>query len=100
MQATGSDVCVECFQRDENFIESAFEQDLMIMHVKTRETVILNATAMAVWESLKWPQTIDSLSSILQEAFPDQSRVTLSHQVAEVVNRLRSRGLVVRLGDS
>ena len=100
MQANGSDLREERFQRIENFIESAFEQDFMIMHVETRDSVILNATAMALWEALKWPHTIDSLSSIVLEAFPDQPRETLSHQVTEVVNRLRSRGLVVRLGDS
>jgi len=67
----------------------------MVVHVETRETVILNSTATAIWEALKWPQTIDDLLDLLLEAFPEQPREALARQVKEVLKTLRSRGLVV-----
>lgn len=84
------------FQRIENFLQSPFEQDLMVMHVETRETIVLNFTANAVWEALEWPQTIGDLSNLLLEAFPEQSRETLERQVEGVLKTLQSRGLIVR----
>ena len=100
MPTTGSEDFEERFQRIEDFILSSFEEDLMVMHVETRDTVVLNATGMAIWEALKWPQSINTLTEILMEAFPKQQQDALGSQVAEVLRTLRSRGLVACLKDS
>lgn len=80
-----------------NFTEGAFEQDLLIMHRESQDTLMLNSTATAIWEALKWPQSVDSLVDLLLEAFPEQPREKLALQVGEVLKTLRSRGFLAHL---
>ena len=83
------------YQRIEDFTEGDFEQDLVIMHRQTQDTLMLNSTAAAIWEALQWPQSADDLADLLSEAFPDQPREHLASQVEQALNTLRSRGFIV-----
>ena len=82
------------FQRIVNFVEGRFEDDLLVLHEASQDTVILNPTAAALWQALRWPQTLSDLVDLLVEAFPDQPRETLASQVEEALRVLRSRGLI------
>ena len=90
-----SDARQERFQRIEEFTEGAFEQDLMIMHQQTQDTLMLNPTAAAIWQALQWPQSAAELTDLLLEAFPAQPRAELAAQVHEALRTLRSRGFIV-----
>ncbi len=85
----------ELYQRIDNFTEGTFEQDLLIMHRETEDTLILNSTAAAIWAALQWPQSVNDLVGLLREAFPDQPREQLAAQVGEALKALRTRGFIV-----
>jgi hypothetical protein len=92
--AGGAGVDKGRFQRIVNFVEGCFEDDLLVLHEASQDTVILNPTAAALWQALKWPQTLNDLVDLLVEAFPDEPRETLTDRVEEALRVLRSRGLI------
>ncbi|MCB2228009.1 MAG: HPr-rel-A system PqqD family peptide chaperone [Desulfarculaceae bacterium] len=82
------------YQRIEEFTEGTFEQDLLVMHRDSEDTLMLNPTAAAIWEALQWPQSVDDLVGLLLEAFPRQPREELAAQVEQSLQTLLARGFI------
>jgi len=84
------------FRRIESFDSETFEDDLLVMHNDTRDTMVLNPAAAALWEALKWPQSMEDLVGLLGEAFPSENTDALRAQVEKVVGALIEKKLVVK----
>ena len=84
------------YRRIESFDSETFEDDLLVMHTDTRDTMVLNPTAAVLWEALKWPQSIEDLAGLLAEAFPSEDVSSLRTHVERVMGGLLCRNLVTR----
>lgn len=85
------------FRRIDAYESGTFEEDLLVMHAETLDIIGLNPTAAALWEALKWPQSVESLTNLLTEAFPSEKEDVLKAHVREVMQTLLSRKLLVEI---
>ena len=84
------------FRRSTEIDEETFEEDLLLLHQRLRSVVVLNPTAAAVWEALKWPQSCSDLAELFVEACAGMDRDVAATQVAETVRQLVDLGFVLR----
>jgi len=85
------------YRRKDPHESGTFEEDLLVMHTETLDTMVLNPTAAALWEALKWPQSVNDLTDLLIEAFPEKNEESLRAHVREVVETLLSRKLLIKV---
>ncbi|MFC1574468.1 PqqD family protein [Gemmatimonadota bacterium] len=85
------------FKRVSSFESSSFEDDLVVMHTGTRQTVLLNPVAAVLWESLQWPHSRSELVRLLGEAFPDEDEEDLMGHVNAFLQTLASCELVEKV---
>ncbi len=87
----------ETFRQADSCETGAFEEDLLVMNTETLDTIVLNPTATALWEALKWPQSLEDLTDLLAEAYPREKKETLKTRAEEVLEALLSRKLLIKI---
>lgn len=73
---------------------TAFENDLLVMNIETRQVVLLNEVAAGIWEALGSRQTFEELHSILTEAFPSAVPAELGSHLTSVLQTLEAAELI------
>jgi hypothetical protein len=73
-----------------------FENDLLVMNTETLDTIVLNPTAAVLWEALNWPQSLEDLAGLLSEVFTEEEKENLKTRVAEVLQALIIRKLLIK----
>ena len=84
----------DVYQRVEGFEQEDFAGELLVVQPHTQCSLMLNAAAAALWEALRWPQTVGELVDLLLEARPQDSPEAAARQVEEALTHLRDAGLV------
>ena len=74
---------------------TSVEDDLFLVDPRTDGIFHLNAVGAGIWNLLAAPQSIDAVAAVVSDAFPDQPREDVAHQVRELMGDLEKRGLVV-----
>ena len=85
------------YRRSGRYESGVFEEDLLVMHKETMDTMVLNPPAAAIWEALKWPQSVSDLTELLSEAFPEENEEALRSHVKEVLEALLSQEFLLKV---
>ena len=85
------------FRRIDSCEIGAFEDDLLVMNTQTLDTIVLNPTAAAIWEALKWPQSLEDITDLLAEVFADEKKEDLKAGVEKVLVALLSRKFLIKV---
>ena len=88
-------VSEELFQRVGDLETERFEDELLLMHNETRQTITLNPPAAALWEALRWPLSREEVASLLLEARPDEDEGNVRFHVDQLLDTLKSAGFIV-----
>lgn len=72
--------------------------ELMLYDPDADKVHVLNETGAIVWELLDGKNSIGYIEKILREKFNDTPKETISRDLAEIIERLKSEGLLFVTG--
>lgn len=78
----------QIWQRDENWVGSLIEDNLVMVNIDTGKYVTLNSSANAVWQALEQPRTEGDIVNELIDTF-DVDMATCSRSVTGVLHQMR-----------
>ena len=70
----------------------------MLYDSNTDKVHILNETGIIIWELLDGKNTIPWIENELVEKFTDIPKETISKDLAEIIEKLKSEGLIIKEG--
>jgi hypothetical protein len=82
------------YMRCKSVDEQPFDEDLLLMNQLTRKVVVLNAASTVLWRLLEAPTSSEDLTSILNEALPNEWIDNKKASVNKLLVELFNAGLI------
>ena len=82
------------YQQNPMVAETAVDDDLFLVEPMSEEIYYLDTVARGLWRLLTEPSTLDELTAVFREAFPDSDPKQIEQDVAQALDTLLDRGLV------
>jgi len=79
-------------QKADYYLES-FDDELLLFHPSDKKIYQLNATAALVWQLCNGKHTVDEITMLLLDAYPNAGEV-LVHEADMTIQQLLSQGVI------
>ena len=70
------------------------DEDVFLSDPDTGTVHHIDAIAMAIWRLLAEPQSVPEIATLLQEAFPETNRTTISRDLDDLIHDLLKNELI------
>lgn len=76
------------------FVETAIDDEIVVMHLDSGDFFSLTGTARAIWTAIDGQRDEAAICAALAEVYPDAPEDELAADVAGFVERLRAAGFL------
>jgi hypothetical protein len=84
----------EIITKAQNIDVDEFDDDLILMHLDTRQVLVLNAAAKVLWQAMDVFNDRSELLGLLTEAMPQLAPGEAAAALTEMVDKLSANGFL------